>query len=187
MCKGKKEEATEAEARTQPEGMGRGADVTLAHLVLEVCVVLQDGALVGARPHVILHHVLLLGQVAIKLEQRHSNGTGHAAGRQPRPRLTLPQRQVGFGQRSTWGGRIPLRSQLFQGSGKLEAARCGGGTTTVTAQDAAGWRLGPGSHPELRYTTGGVLRSRATCPISGDPKKRRSRSNRTLGLRAPGR
>ena len=98
-----------------------------AHLVLEVCVVLQDGALVGPRPHVVLHHVLLLGQVAIKLEQRQANGTGHAAGRRPRPRLTLRQRKVGFGPRSTWGGRIPLRSQLLQGSGKLETAPVAGG------------------------------------------------------------
>lgn len=67
-------------ARSLREGVGTGGGRRAgpAHLVLEVCVVLQDCALVGARPHIVLHHVLLLGQVAIKLEQRHANGTGHA-------------------------------------------------------------------------------------------------------------
>lgn len=58
---------------------GEGGRAGPAHLVLEVCVVLQDRTLVGARSHVVLHHVLLLGQVAIKLEQRRVNGTGHTA------------------------------------------------------------------------------------------------------------
>lgn len=68
------------------EGQGGGGEESRgaaaarpAHLVLEVRVVLQDGALVGACPHIVLHHVLLLGQVAVKLEQRHADGTGHAA------------------------------------------------------------------------------------------------------------
>lgn len=39
-------------------------------LVLEVCVVLEDGPLIGSCPDVVLHHVLLLGEVAIELEER---------------------------------------------------------------------------------------------------------------------
>lgn len=53
--------------------------VQRAHLVLEVRVVLQDCTLVGACSHIVLHHILLLGQVAIKLEQRHTNSTRHKA------------------------------------------------------------------------------------------------------------
>lgn len=41
------------------------ADTT--YLVLEVSVVLEDRPLVGSCPNVVLHHVLLLGEVAIKL------------------------------------------------------------------------------------------------------------------------
>lgn len=68
--------------------------VAAAHLVLEVCVVLQDGALVRACPHIVLHHILLLGQVAIKLEQRHAYSTGHVMARTAES-LASP---------ATWGG-----------------------------------------------------------------------------------
>ena len=51
----------------------------MAHLVLEVGVILQDRTLVGTCTHIVLHHVLLLGQVAIELEQRHTNSTRHMA------------------------------------------------------------------------------------------------------------
>lgn len=37
------------------------------HLVLEVRVVLENSPLVGPCPNIVLHHVLLLGEVAIKL------------------------------------------------------------------------------------------------------------------------
>lgn len=39
------------------------------YLVLEVSVVLEDGPLIGSCPDVVLHHVLLLGEVAIELEE----------------------------------------------------------------------------------------------------------------------
>ena len=38
------------------------------HLIPEVCHVGQDGALVGGGADVILHHVLLLREVAVELE-----------------------------------------------------------------------------------------------------------------------
>ena len=128
-----------------------------AHLVLEVRVVLQDRALVSACPHVVLHHVLLLGQVAIKLEQRHANGTGHAADRWPRPWPTPWQRRVHFRQRSPWGGRTPSAgldspaTGSSRGSWKLEAAPRED-TTTVTVAKGHSWLIpGPGSNPgELR-------------------------------------
>ena len=41
---------------------------TSRYLVFEVCVVLEDGPLVGSGPNVVLHHVLLLGEVAIELQ-----------------------------------------------------------------------------------------------------------------------
>lgn len=74
MSKGKRERQLEGRGMRCREEGGRAA----THLVLEVCVILQDRTLIGARPHIVLHHILLLGQVAIKLEQRHANGTGHA-------------------------------------------------------------------------------------------------------------
>lgn len=40
------------------------------YLVLEVSVVLEDGPLIGSCPDVVLHHVLLLGEVAIELEEQ---------------------------------------------------------------------------------------------------------------------
>ena len=38
------------------------------HLVPKVCKVRENGFLVGGRPHKVLHHVLLLREVAVKLE-----------------------------------------------------------------------------------------------------------------------
>ena len=38
----------------------------MSHLILEVSVVIQDGPLEGAGPHVILEHVLLLGEVPVR-------------------------------------------------------------------------------------------------------------------------
>lgn len=67
--------------------------VLTAHLVLEVSVVLQDRTLVGACPHIVLHHVLLLGQVAIKLEQRHTKGTWHVAQQTATAMAALRQRE----------------------------------------------------------------------------------------------
>lgn len=38
------------------------------YLVLKVNMVLKDGTLVGSGPNVVLHHVLLLREIAIELE-----------------------------------------------------------------------------------------------------------------------
>lgn len=87
--------------RRREEG-GRAA----AYFVLEVCVILQDRTLVGARPHVVLHHVLLLGQVAIKLEQRHDNGTRHAAAQMAKALAGPPQRRARPPWAQTSRGRL---------------------------------------------------------------------------------
>ena len=44
--------------------------ITCCHcyLISKVSVVLEDGSVVGGCPHKILHHVLLLGNAAIKLK-----------------------------------------------------------------------------------------------------------------------
>lgn len=42
------------------------------YLVSEVNVVLKDGSVVSGCPHKILHHVLLLGNAAIKLQGKES-------------------------------------------------------------------------------------------------------------------
>lgn len=42
----------------------------LGHLILEVGMVLENSPLVGSCPDVVLHHVLLLGEVAVKLQRQ---------------------------------------------------------------------------------------------------------------------
>ena len=44
------------------------------YLAEEVCSVRQDRPLVGARPDVVLHHVLLLRQVAVELKTDGESG-----------------------------------------------------------------------------------------------------------------
>lgn len=75
-----------------------------AYLVLEVRVVLQYRTLVGACPHIVLHHVLLLGQVAIKLEQRHGNGTGHAMAQMAESLAGPRQKKGHLGHKPPAGG-----------------------------------------------------------------------------------
>lgn len=43
------------------------AFTSICHLVLEVSVVLENSSLISPCPNVVLHHVLLLGEVAVKL------------------------------------------------------------------------------------------------------------------------
>lgn len=182
-----------------PRGGGRKAAAPLArpaHLVLEVCVVLQDGALVGACPHVVLHHVLLLGQVAVKLEQRHANGTGHAAA-QTTVALAGPATQEGPPWAQTSLGRLhPLyrprpRWQLpaapGKGVGNLRQPPGGSPPPSPWPTCAAGCCPDLGATQEKsRFATGGVLGLGAACPILGSPTKQRCRTDRTLELRAPG-
>ena len=44
-----------------------------ANLVVEVCRVVEHGSLVSRSSDVILHHILLLGEVTIKLENTKKN------------------------------------------------------------------------------------------------------------------
>lgn len=45
-------------------------------------MVLKDGTLVGSGPNVVLHHVLLLREIAIELEGDKGEGKGHSEANQ---------------------------------------------------------------------------------------------------------
>ena len=55
------------------------------YLISKVCVVLEDGFVVSGCPHKILHHVLLLGKAAIKLQGKEKEREGKQAMRQRAP------------------------------------------------------------------------------------------------------
>ncbi len=57
----------------EAEDSGSGAHVQ-HHLVSEVSHVGQNGLLISGGANVILHHVLLLGQITVKLEILHGRG-----------------------------------------------------------------------------------------------------------------
>lgn len=54
---------------TYQDTLRKGPSTSTSYLIFEVTVVLQDRSLVCACSDIILHHILLLGQVSIELEK----------------------------------------------------------------------------------------------------------------------